>query len=129
MSDPVRTKPTAQPKVKNTPSTQPKLDPAAVAAALGAVPTGVTVTGGSPMTKFAARREAYRHLAGGSVAAGGEVWAKLAALAAAAVRPDAPRSPERVGQLLLAWAVEQVEKGNGPEALRKPAADAPPAAG
>ena len=127
---PLQITPSTMPQIKVTPSTMPKLDPAAVAAALGAVPTGVTVpAGGSPMTKFAAGRETYL----GVQAALGAVSTRitpdqrrrLEKLAADVARPGFTPSPEQVAGVLLAWALERVEKGELPDALRAPAADPP----
>ncbi|MBX9583051.1 MAG: hypothetical protein K2X87_22320 [Gemmataceae bacterium] len=115
-----------RPVIRVTPSTRPELDPAEVVAALGAEPTGITIPpGGSPMTKFAARREAFRRLTGGPLAVPREQWEKLDKLAAAVAGPGFAPSPEKVAGVLLAWALERVERGELPDALRRPAADPP----
>ncbi|MBX9624223.1 MAG: hypothetical protein K2X82_10475 [Gemmataceae bacterium] len=130
MSPLFRVKPSTEPTILLTPSTEPKLDPAEVAAALGAEPTGTTIPpGGSPMTKFAARREAFRRLTGGPLNVRRERWEKLNELAAAVRGPAGAPSPEQVADVLLAWALERVEKGELPDALRRSAPDSPPAAG
>lgn len=132
MTVPYRFKPSSEPPIKLKASTEPKLAPAEVAAALGAVSTEVTIPpGGSPMTKFAARREAYLGLQD-AVAVSARVtsdrrW-QLHDLVTRVTRDNFLPSTEYVAGVLLTWALERVAAGELPDALKPPAAP-PPAAG
>ncbi len=126
-------KPSTMPKIVVKPSTMPKLDPAEVAKALGAKPTGAKVEGmPGPMTLFAVRRELFHRLQSsggrpalpdadkvGKVPLSEKQWARLEELAAAISEEGFSPSAGQVANVLLAWALEQL----GPDAMKKLAAD------
>jgi hypothetical protein len=126
-------KPSTMPKIIVKPSTMPKLDPAEVAKALGAKPTGVRTEGAlGPITLFALRQELFRRLQStggrpglpdadkvGKVPLSEKQWARLEELAAAIAENGFSPSAGQVANVLLTWALEQL----GPDAIKKLAAD------
>lgn len=125
-------KPSTLPKLNIKPSTIQKLDPAEVAKALGAKPTGLTTEAAlGPITLFALRQELFRRLTStggrpglpdadkvGKVPLREEQWAKLDALAAAISEPGFSPSAGQVANVLLVWALDQL----GPDAIKNLAA-------
>ncbi|MBA4068032.1 MAG: hypothetical protein C0501_30870 [Isosphaera sp.] len=135
---PIRVKESTQPKMLIKPSTQPKLDPAEVAKALGAKPAGTKVEGaGSPLSLFALRQELFRRLqsTGGrpglpdadkvaKVPVSAAQWERLEEMAAAVSEPGFSPSAGQVANVLLAWALAQL----GPDAVKDLAKGDPPPA-
>jgi hypothetical protein len=111
----------------------PKLDPAEVAKALGAKPTGVKVENASgPITLFALRQELFRRLTstGGrpglpetdgitKVPTSEAQRTMLNELVAAIATDGFSPSVGQVAHVLLGWALDQL----GPDAVKKLAAD------
>lgn len=110
--------------IKNTGPTLPRIDPAQVAAALGAEPCDVTLGGSfSPLTLFAIRQEVYRQLqANGGKPAPDEVdyssqiqlspkmWKKLRKLAADVAVPNfAPTAAQMVG-IVLSLSLRSIDE-------------------
>ena len=120
-------------KIIDTSPTRPKLDPAEVAKALGAKPTGVKIEGApGPVSLFALRQELFRRLTStggrpalpdadkvGKVPLSEKQWARLEDLAAAIAGPGFSPSAGQVANVLLTWALDQL----GPDAIKKLAAD------
>lgn len=115
--------------IVNTGPTRPLLDPADVAKALEAAPTGAKVEpSGGPLTLFAVRQELYRRLrsSGGrpglmstdkvaKVPVSTKQWARLEELAAALAEPGFTPSAGQVAHVLLDRALEQL----GSDAIQK----------
>lgn len=102
--------------------TRPKLDPAEVAAALGAKPAGVSVTGQGPLTLLAVRQELFRRLQStggrpgfadadkiGKVPLSAAQWKRLEELAAAVSEDGFSPSAGQVANVLIGWALGQLE--------------------
>lgn len=120
-------------KFINTSPTRPKLDPAEVAKALGAKPTGVKIEGApGPVSLFGLRQELFRRLTStggrpalpdadkvGKVPLSEKQWARLEELAAAIAGPGFSPSAGQVANVLLSWALDQL----GPDAVKKLAED------
>jgi hypothetical protein len=120
-------------RIVDTSPTLPKLDPAEVAKALGAKPTGAKVENAQgPITLFALRQELFRRLTStggrpglpdadkvGKVPLSEKQWARLEELAAAIAEDGFSPSAGQVANVLLTWALEQL----GPDAIKKLATD------
>jgi hypothetical protein len=120
-------------RIVNTGPTRPFLDPAQVAAALGAKPAAAPAPGaGGPLTLFAVRQELYRRLQSsggrpaladadkvGKVPVAEKQWARLEELAAALAEEGFSPSAGQVANVLLGWALEQL----GPDAIKRLAAE------
>ena len=126
-------------KIIDTSPTLPRLDPAEVAKALGAKPTGVKVEAptAGPITLFAVRQELFRRLqsSGGrpglpdadkiaKVPVSEGQWKQLEELAAAISAPGFSPSAGQVANVLLAWALARVKEDMTPETLKKLAEEA-----
>ena len=109
------------PRIIDTGPTQPKLDPAAVAAALGAVPAPVPPlpAGGSPLARFAARRETYHRLRAAPVPVSADQWQALEELAAAAAGPGFAPTAAEVARALLGRAIADARQHLSADALRE----------
>ena len=121
-------------RIIDTGPTLPRLDPAEVAAALGAKPTGATTAGVvGPFTLFALRQELFRRLTStggrpalpdadkvGKVPLSEKQRARLDELAAAIAEPGFSPSAGQVANVLLTWGLDQL----GPDAVKRLAADA-----
>jgi len=113
--------------------TRPKLDPAAVAAALGGKPVAAKIEGSlAPITLFAVRQELFRRLqsTGGrpafpdadkiaKVPVSPEQWKHLEELATAISEPGFSPSAGQVANVLLGWSLTQL----GPDAIKELAKD------
>jgi hypothetical protein len=133
VSEPIRIKSSTQVPIKIKPSTLPKLDPAAVAKALGAKPAGASVGGPKgPLTLFAVRQELFRRLqsSGGrpglpdadkvaKVPVSEGQWKRLEELAAAVAADGFSPSAGQVANVLLAWALDRVKSDMTPDTLKK----------
>jgi hypothetical protein len=131
--NPIRIKPSTAPTIKIKPSTERILDPAEVAKALGAKPTGVrTESALGPFTLFALRQELFRRLQStggrpglpdadkvGKVPLSEKQWARLEELAAAIAEEGFSPSAGQVAHVLLTWALDAL----GRDAIKKLAAD------
>jgi hypothetical protein len=131
--NPIRIKPSTAPTIKIKPSTERVLDPAEVARALGAKPSGVRTDGAlGPITLFALRQELFRRLQStggrpglpdadkvGKVPLSEKQWARLEELAAAIAEDGFSPSAGQVANVLLTWALERF----GPDSIPKLAAD------
>ncbi len=131
--NPIRIKPSTAPTIKIKPSTERILDPAEVAKALGAKPTGVRTEGAlGPITLFAVRQELFRRLQStggrpglpdadkvGKVPLSEKQWKRLEELAAAISEEGFSPSAGQVANVLLSWALAQL----GPDAIKKLAAE------
>lgn len=120
-------------RIVHTGPTLPKLDPAEVAKALGAKPTGVKIEGApGPVSLFGLRQELFRRLTStggrpalpdadkvGKVPLSEKQWARLEELAAAIAGPGFSPSAGQVANVLLSWALDQL----GPDAVKKLAED------
>lgn len=120
-------------RIVHTGPTYPKLDPAEVAKALGAEPTGLKIEGPlGPFTLFALRQELFRRLTStggrpalpdadkvGKVPLSEKQRARLDELAAAIAEPGFSPSAGQVANVLLTWALDQL----GPDAVKRLAAD------
>jgi hypothetical protein len=124
-SDPMKkirdTSPTL-PVIRDTSPTLPLVDPAQVAAALGAEPTPVTLSRAlSPLTLYAVRAELFRRLqsSGGRPALADTSrrakipladadWVELEQLAATIAGPEGTPSAGQVGSVLLSMAIRSV---------------------
>jgi hypothetical protein len=108
-------------RVEVTPSTQPRLDPDQVAAALGAAGPGEPVERGSPVSLLAVRLELTRRLqsSGGrpalsdatrrsKIPLSDEEWGQLEKVAAALAAPGFTPSPGQVASVLLRWSLTKV---------------------
>jgi hypothetical protein len=116
--------------IRDTSVTQPRIDPAEVAAALGGEPTGVTLEGAlSPLSLFLVRQELFRRLqsSGGRPALSGTTrrakiplsdaeWSELEELAAAIAAPGCAPTAGQVASVLLTLSLQRVV-----EQLGKPA--------
>jgi hypothetical protein len=126
-------KPSTMPKINVKPSTMPKLDPAEVAKALGAKPTGVKTEGATgPITLFAVRQELFRRLqsTGGrpglpdadhvmKIPTSEKQKKRFEELAAAISQEGFSPSAGQVASVLLSWILEQL----GPDAIQQLVAD------
>ena len=116
-------------KIINTSPTYPKLDPAEIAKALGAKPTGASVgKPKGPITLFAVRQELYRrlHSTGGrpgltdadkvsKIPMTDEQWKRVEELAVAIAGPGFSPSAGQVANVLVAWALDTL----GPDAVKE----------
>jgi hypothetical protein len=116
-------------KIIDTSPTLPKLDPAEVASALGAKPTGVKTEGAAgPITLFAVRQELFRRLqsTGGrpglpdadhvmKVPTSEKLRKRFEELAAAISEEGFSPSAGQVANVLLSWALDQL----GPDAIKQ----------
>jgi hypothetical protein len=131
---PIRVKPSNLPRIKVKPSTMPKLDPAAVAAALGAKPAGGAVAAQGPLTLLALRQELFRRLqsTGGrpgfadadkvaKVPMSRAQWKRLEELAAALAEEGFSPSAGQIANVLLAWALASLN----PDAVKQLAKEKP----
>lgn len=121
MSEPIPIRDTTMKKIIVTSSTMPKLDPAAVAAALGAVPVpGATVAPAGPINQFAVRRELYRRLqsSSASVPVSAEQWKQLEELAAGLASDGFAPTAGQVANALLTEALAQVRTQANGQSLR-----------
>jgi hypothetical protein len=122
MSKPIRiSEPTAK-RLNVVESTVRRIDPAEVAKALGAEPTGDRVTPAGPVTLYALRSELYRRRisSGGRPGIAGtdqrvkipvsdQDWAELERLASTLGGPGFSPSPGQVASVLLTLALESVK--------------------
>ena len=121
MTLPFRKVPSTVQPIQTTPSTVRRIDPAEVAAALGAEPVSVRVPKAGPLTLYALRTELYRRLSSGEqpgVAGTGlradievsdQDWARLTALASKLKGPNTAPSAGQVASALLSVALDTVE--------------------
>lgn len=122
MTPPFRKTPSTVRPIQTTPSTIRKVDPAKVAAALGAEPTGERVPHAGPLTLYALRTELYRRRqsSGGRPGIAGtdqrvkipvsdHDWARLEALAAELSGPGSSPSAGQVASILLSLALDSVK--------------------
>jgi hypothetical protein len=112
----------ALPIIRDTSPALPLVDPAQMAAALGAEPSPLTVKHGlAPLTLYAVRSELYCRLQsnGGrpglsetsrraKIPLGDGDWAELEKLAATFTGPDGSPSAGQVGSVLLSMAIRSV---------------------
>jgi hypothetical protein len=125
---PIRVKPSTMPRIEVKPSTMPKLDPADLAAALGAKPAGAAVAAQGPLTLLAVRQELFRrlHSSGGrpgfadadkvaKVPLSEAQWKRLEELAAAVSEEGFSPSAGQVANVLLNWALATL----GPDAAKQ----------
>src|SRR5262249_16133937 len=124
--------------IRNTGPTLPRIEPAEVAAALGAEPTEVTLEAAlSPLTLFVVRQELFRRLQsrGGRPALSGTTrrakiplsdaeWSELEALASAIAAAGCAPTAGQVASVLLTLALRSVtaQVGNKAGQARSPLA-------
>jgi hypothetical protein len=121
MPPPFRKVPSTVRLIQTPPSTVGRIDPAKVASALGAEPTGERVPHAGPLTLYALRSELYRRQTSASRAAAAETdqpgevpvsgqdWVRLKALASELSGPNAKPSPSQIGSILLSLALDTVK--------------------
>jgi hypothetical protein len=122
---------TTYPRIRDTSPTMPRVDPAQVAAALGAEPTGVTRDdGGSPLSIFLLRAELFRRL---QLSSGSPVleavpcrakipisepdWKRLEELAASLAENGFTPSAGQVASVLLSLSLRSLPERD-PQAVR-----------
>lgn len=118
---PIRTTPSTVQRIVTTPSTLQRIDPALVAAALGAEPTGDKLPAAGPITLYALRAELYRRRksSGGrpgiegtdsraKIPVNAGEWEELEALATTLASEGNSPSAGQVASVLLSMAIESV---------------------
>jgi len=118
---PIRTTPSTVKRIVTTPSTLQRVDPALVAAALGAEPTGDKLPSAGPLTLYALRSEVYRRRksSGGrpgiegtdsraKIPVNAGEWEELEALATTLTSEGNSPSAGQVASVLLSMALESV---------------------
>jgi hypothetical protein len=123
MNERVRTIESTVRPIRTTDSPLPQVDPALVAAALGAEATGDKIPHAGPVTLYALRAELFRRRVsrGGRPGIAGtdqrpkiplsdEDWAKLEELAATLGGPGSSPSAGQVASVLLSLAIESVDR-------------------
>ena len=122
--------------IRDTSVTQPLLDPAVIAAAFGAEPTGHKMEEGlAPITRFAVRAEVFGRLQSGGEQTGrtgvagraaipisDTEWKGLERLAALIATPDSAPTAGQVARALLSQAIQKWIA----EVAHSPAPDASP---
>ncbi len=106
------------PLFRKTPSTVRRLDPAKIAAALGAEPAGVRLPTGGPAAVRALHAGAYirsqskggRHI---ELTISDDDWARLEALATELSGPGSSPSAGQVASILLSLALDSVKPAAG----------------
>jgi hypothetical protein len=124
MSKPIRVVESTVRPIRVVESTVRRIDPAKVAAALGAEPTGDRVPAAGPVTLYALRTELYRRRqsSGGRPGIAGtdqrvkipvsdQDWARLEALASELSGPGSSPSAGQVASILLSLALDTVTPG------------------
>ncbi|MBO0697117.1 MAG: hypothetical protein J2P46_01865 [Zavarzinella sp.] len=114
-------------RIEVTESTVRRIDPAEVAKALGAEPTGDRVPPAGPLSLYALRSELYRRRvsSGGRPGIAGtdqrvkipvsdQDWAQLEELASKLASTGASPSPGQVASVLLSLALESIKANPGP---------------
>ncbi len=131
MNKPIRVKESTQKPIRVVGSTQPRLDPAEVARALGGEPTEVTRgSAPAPLSLFAMRGELFNrlHSSGGRPALEGtsrrpkiplseQDWQQLENLAASLASADCAPSAGQVASVLLSRALRELAAQGADEKL------------
>ena len=126
MSKPIRVVESTARPIRVVEPTARRIDPAEVAAALGAEPTGDRVPHAGPLTLYALRTELYRRRqsSGGRPGIAGTDqrvkipvsdgdWARLEALASELSGPGSAPSAGQVASILLSLALDSVKPAGG----------------
>ena len=119
MTEPIRTTESTIKRINVVEPTVARIDPALVAAALGAEPTGDRIGGGSPVARHASRVEIYRRRIAKTqrlveIQISDQDWTKLEKLAAALGSPGNSPSAGQVASVLLSLAIETVDQQTEP---------------